>query len=110
MLNGRFRAWSRSAENHLQGRIAIRSDAPRLRITTPVAGSVFYMDPDLPATGLQIPLRANAERLVWSSRSLELREADGERRAIMKPGRHEVTATDPATGTSVTNRIEIRRL
>lgn len=78
------------------------------RITSPVAGSVFYLDPDLPHQGGRLRLRVTpaVPGIAWSSPTLTI---SGDT-ALLQPGRHEVTARHPATGAEQTAWIEVRKL
>lgn len=81
------------------------------RITSPVDGTVFYLDPDLPQRGGIVPLRASGGGpVVWRSDSLECGVADGAAIVRLSPGEHRLTATDAHTGEARSARIIVKRL
>lgn len=81
------------------------------KILTPMDGTVFYLDGDLPQEGGVIPLRATSSaRVRWRSESLDCGEEDGEAVARLAPGEHQLTATDETTGESRAIRIMVKRL
>ena len=76
------------------------------RISSPVDGSTFLPDPDLPGGGLTLPLRTepSLSGVVWSSRTLEITGAS----ARLSPGAHVLTARDPRTGLERGVSIKVR--
>jgi penicillin-binding protein 1C len=110
LLAGEFQEWVDSSENHLGRRVEVRAVTTGARILSPIQGTVFFLDPDLPAASREIPLRATSGRLTWKSESLECRDRAGETVAMMEPGRHLLTATDPGSGLELRTWIEVRTL
>lgn len=95
-------------------KLALRDAGPvagSWRIISPVDGTVFFLDPDLPNEGGLIPLRTSGVAPVtWRSDSLECGVADGAAVARLSPGEHELTATDARTGELRATRILVKRL
>ncbi len=107
-----YSAWLSSSQNAL-GSLASSSSSssssplPPLEILEPPAGSLFYLDPDLPLETQCIPLRAaTAMPLEWSSPTLTLTAA----RARLAEGRHQLTAREPGTGRVASTWIEVKAL
>ena len=114
LLDGRirllpeYRNWLASSDNWLTGKaFAENSDAP-FRITFPLPGTRFFLDPDLPAAGRRIALRTEgAPRAEWHSDTLQC-QPDGEQAlAILDKGQHRLEAHDPRTHLKAETRIEV---
>jgi len=85
--------------------------AAAIRLQQPLPASVYVLDPDLPDAGGWLPLRAQgAGELTWSSPTLAIAIRDGRPCARLSEGRHELEASDRATGAAVRTWIEVRRL
>lgn len=112
-----YSAWLSSSQNTL-GSLATTSSSsssssspssslPPLQILEPPAGSLFYLDPDLPLETQCIPLRAaTAGQLEWTSPTLALTAS----RARLAEGRHQLTAREPGTGRVASTWIEVKAL
>jgi penicillin-binding protein 1C len=110
-----YSGWLASSQNAL-GSLATSSSssssssssAPApLEIIEPPAGSLFYLDPDLPRETQCIPLRAaTALPLEWTSSTLTLTAS----RARLAEGRHELTVREPSTGRIASTWIEVKAL
>jgi penicillin-binding protein 1C len=98
--------WLASEGRYLETRLTTNSDDPpvqKLRIVSPLPGTVAYLDPDLPGGGKRFPLKYDSERPVqphWASETLEIEIEPESGRAwlILEPGEHTVVVTDPVTG------------
>ncbi|MBX7212312.1 MAG: penicillin-binding protein 1C [Verrucomicrobiaceae bacterium] len=97
ILPPEYSAWVKSRDNWMGDLVTCgeSSDAARvLRIVNPIAGTVIRLDPDIPNGGNRLILQsAPAAGVRWSSPTLEVRTEAGRAVAILKPGRHEITAT-----------------
>jgi penicillin-binding protein 1C len=108
-----YSAWLAGSQNSL-GSLATASSSsspssplPPLEILEPPAGSLFYLDPDLPGETQCIPLRAaTALPLEWTSPTLALSAS----RARLAEGRHQLTAREPGTGRTASTWIEVKAL
>jgi penicillin-binding protein 1C len=108
-LAAEYADWFRSAENCVQDR-AVLNLAGDLYITSPLPGSVFVVDPDIPSSR-RIPLVVNgATKVEWRSDSLACRVENGSDFALATEGEHQITVVDPATGRRAETRIRIRLL
>ncbi len=106
-LGTEYREWLASAQNQLAGQVAPMSVASGdLRVLSPLPGSIFYLDPDLPQSD-QLQLKSNVTGpLIWESASLPC--ANGS--AHLKEGRHRITLRDPATGAQADTWIVVKAL
>jgi penicillin-binding protein 1C len=109
-LGPEYTDWFRSAENSVEDRAVLASAQDDLRITSPLPGSVYVVDPDVPSTR-RIPLRAyGGANVEWRSDSLTCRSEDGSDFALATEGEHRLVAIDPKTGRQAETRIRIRFL
>ena len=91
-LGPEYAEWFQSGENGLADRVTLATNSP-LRITSPLPGSIYVVDPDIPSSR-SIPLAVTgAGRVSWRSDSLRVRGGAGttggpcERRRTL-PHRH----------------------
>ena len=108
LLGSEFAPWATSVDNHLRDRIAIRSDG-NIRIISPVSGSTFIVDPDIPSTAL-VPVAATIDGVQWESRTLQFRSQSGKIYAVAIEGEHQITVRDPVSGKMAATTIKIRGL
>jgi len=88
-----FTTWWEQAQNHLRNRTAITKSASILaQIVSPQPGTVIYLDPDLPASSRQLPLKISSGLALWKSQTLECTNVSNGFVAQLKPGRHELVA------------------
>ena len=102
LLAAEYSAWLESGDNWLGDRVALtRSQrTSALRVHSPVPGTVFYLDPDLPDSARRIALQVIGGRdCQWESESLTFERTDGQFRALLTEGRHRLTVRDTASGT-----------
>ena len=105
-LGDEYSEWLASAENSLRHTTALAE----LRITSPLAGSTYLVDPDVHSSA-RIPLiAAGGGNLTWASDSLRCIEVDGRPVAIATDGDHHIRVTDAETGRSTEVRITVRSL
>jgi hypothetical protein len=79
-----------------------------LRILSPQPGSVYFLDPDLPADAQRIRLNAS-EAATWSCPTLKLETHPNGFQAFLSVGRHHLRAVDASGTTSGETWIEVRR-
>ncbi len=109
-LGVEYLTWSESAENTLAGRVSVAADASALRMVSPLPGTTFLVDPDLPSSR-RVPLQAvGSARLMWASDSLEVSVRDGRSFALAREGEHRLTVRDAATGRSAETWIRVKSL
>jgi penicillin-binding protein 1C len=109
-LGPEFAEWFGSAENSVRDRAVLATDRDELLIASPLAGSVYVVDPDIPSSR-RIPLVADGGAQVqWQSDSLVCRSENGGYFAEAAEGEHRLVAIDPATGRRAETRITVRFL
>ena len=109
-LSAGYADWFRSAENSLRDRAVLGTASGELLITSPLPGSIYLVDPDVPSSG-RIPLIANGSgKVEWQSDSLTCRSEAGVDFALATEGEHRLVVTDPATGRKAETRIRVRFL
>ena len=97
-----------SAENGIRDRAILASTDGDLRITSPLPGSVYVVDPDVPSTR-HIPLTANGgTQMRWESESLTCRSEPGADFALAAEGEHRIVVTDLVSGRQAETWIRIR--
>jgi len=123
-LGEEYRGWLASGDNWLANRVSAEvaatssSQANKTvaalvspRILTPLPGTVYYLDPDLPASSRWIELKVQgAARVVWQSSTLECRSERGRLFVILAEGRHDLMVRDLATGTEAGTWIQVKSL
>jgi penicillin-binding protein 1C len=109
-LGPEYADWFKSAENGIRDRAILASTNGELRITSPLPGSVYVVDPDVPSTR-RIPLTANGgTQMRWESKSLICRSEPGADFALAAEGEHRIVVTDLASGRRAETWIRIRSL
>jgi penicillin-binding protein 1C len=109
-LGPEYADWFNSAENGVRDRTILASTSGELRITSPLPGSVYVVDPDVPSTR-RIPLAANGgTQMRWESESLACRSEPGADFALAAEGEHRIVVTDLASGRHAETWIRIRSL
>jgi penicillin-binding protein 1C len=109
-LSVEFDEWFKSAENSLRDRTVLATAQDELLITSPQAGSVYVVDPDVPSSR-RIPLITSGGGPVqWESESLTCHSDAGHNFAEAAEGEHRLVAVDRATGRRAETRIKIRFL
>ncbi len=111
LLPAEYQGWLASGDNWLGNRVGVVAASPAaLRVISPVPGSVFYLDPDLPDSGRRIVLQASGRDCQWESGSLTLERHTAQSHALLTEGRHRLIVRDPATGSRAETWVEVRRL
>jgi penicillin-binding protein 1C len=109
-LGPEYTEWFQSAENGMRDRAVLASGGNDLRITSPLPGSIYVVDPDVPSSR-RIPLIANGGgRVRWQSESLTCDSDAGRDFALAAEGEHRIVVTDPASGRHAETWIRIRSL
>jgi penicillin-binding protein 1C len=109
LLPQEYAAWIASPQNCLGDLVACNTGS-ELRIISPAAGTVYFVDPNIPATTQRIPLRALAPgRVEWETDLLTSNEG-ATKRAQLEEGIHVLEARDSATGQVAATWIDVRGL
>jgi penicillin-binding protein 1C len=105
-LAAEYREWVEGPQNSLGDLAVIAETAPTLRILEPEAGSIYYIDNDLPPENQWIPLRAEgAQDVQWVAGSGITLKAP---RFKLAEGRHTLTVRDRFSGEQASTWIEVR--
>jgi penicillin-binding protein 1C len=101
-LSSSYGDWLRSSHNWLGTNdvaIADNGFGEKLRLISPLPGTIFFIDPDLPQSSRAIPLRAEGgAELEWRSDSLDCRPGPAGPVALMQEGRHRLSVLSRETG------------
>lgn len=114
LLPRSYAAWLASSDNWL-GAQAVASDlipepAEPWRIISPLPGSTFFLDANLPNGGTRLTLRTTRDgQILWQSPTLQIATSPAGPVASLTEGRHELSATDPASGQSLHTWLNVRR-
>jgi penicillin-binding protein 1C len=110
-LPAEYRQWFDSGYNGLGGQVVLDETAGELRVTSPLPGTIYYLDPDLAGHGSRLALHAaGAGPLEWSSPTLKCVAEGSTVFAIMTEGRHELRVRQNATGKEAVTWIVVKRL
>jgi penicillin-binding protein 1C len=111
LLPAEYAPWLCTGDNWLAGRAAAAPSAPALRLIAPLPGTVIFLDPDLPASSRQLPLKAEAPAAVaWHSDSLICQAGPRGPFAVLTEGRHHLVVRCAQTGAAVETWIEVKAL
>jgi penicillin-binding protein 1C len=109
-LGPEYADWFHSAENSVRDRAVLAMTDKDLQITSPLPGSIYVVDPDVPSSR-RIPLVANGGmQIKWESESLICRSEAGRDFALAIDGEHRIVVTDPVSGRHAETWIRIRSL
>ncbi len=91
-----YARWLASRDNWLGDRAVLAElPAAELRLLSPLPGSVFYLDPDLPSSSQRLPLRIVGVAARWESSTLRIESESGGSFVRLAPGRHTLRVTAP---------------
>ena len=109
-LGPEYRTWIESGANSLAARASCAVEDGGLRLVSPLPGTTFLVDPDLPSS-CRVPVQASgAASAVWESQSLTFRQSQGRTYAIATEGEHRLIVRDPATGRQAETWIRVKSL
>jgi penicillin-binding protein 1C len=104
-LGAEYAEWLAQSGGTFPQRASVDATAA-LRIVSPVPGTTFVIDPDLPGSR-RVRLQATgAPEVEWQSDSLECKNGE----ALLTEGEHRFVATDKATGTCAETWIKVKSL
>jgi penicillin-binding protein 1C len=109
-LGPEYRGWSESNVGALAMAAAVATAAPELRLVSPLPGTTFLLDPDLPSSGRVALSAQGVGQLLWQSDSVECRVIDGRPMALLREGEHRLTVRDAATGRTAETWIRVKAL
>ncbi|HEY2139644.1 MAG TPA: penicillin-binding protein 1C, partial [Chthoniobacterales bacterium] len=110
LLSAEYGDWYRSAENSLRDRAVLATRPGELLITSPLPGSIYVVDPDVPSSR-RIPLIVSGtQKVEWQSDSLTCHSEPGGDFALAAEGEHRIVVTDRVTGRKAETQIRVRFL
>ncbi len=102
-----YSEWLASAENSL-GSQAVAAD--QLRIVTPIPGTTFVIDPDLPSSRHARLVAKGSPETRWQSDTLGVTAKGSEAEATLAEGEHRLSVIDPSTGSRAETWIRVKSL
>jgi penicillin-binding protein 1C len=91
VLGEEYRDWLDGGQNGLGDTASLASKKQILRVVAPAPGTIYYLDPDLPADAQRIHLAAEADGATeWKSETLQLGKSGARTTALLREGRHEI--------------------
>jgi penicillin-binding protein 1C len=109
LLSQEYAKWMGSADNWLGQRIDL-AERPGLQVISPVPGTVFFIDPNVPAQDRRVRLQALGAKLEWKSDTLPVVEDGSETFTLLKEGTHRFTVRESETGQVRETWIEVKGL
>ena len=113
-LGPEFSEWFDTAPLADRSRFTLDATLPPprpLRVLAPHHGATYLLDPELPTGGRRLRLATNFPGLArWTSDTLSIEPTEPEPTALLQPGTHTLTATDPRTGDSHQITIHVESL
>ena len=118
VLPAEYASWLDSGDNWLAGRAvaaamqtAATPAARGFAVLSPMPGTIYVLDPDLPPSSRLLDLRARGcADPRWESPTLDCRTVDGRPTAVLQEGRHSLRVQDPASGEWRETWIVVRAL
>lgn len=120
LLPAHYRSWFTENKHQLQNRANLtqqatlnNSNQQPFQILSPLADTVVYLDQDLPHGGRRFTLRTNGPtaQIRWTSTTLQIDSSTSRSPvAILKPGIHQLTATDATSGYSISVSVNVETL
>jgi penicillin-binding protein 1C len=93
-LGGGYAEWFAGAANHLRQKVFISPLQPsQIKILSPLPGTVYYLDPDLPPSSRLVRLRITGGKAKWHSDTLNCLIEGDEPMIELEPGRHRLVVT-----------------
>lgn len=109
-LGPEYAEWFQSAENGVRAHAILGAAGQELRIASPLPGSIYVVDPDIPSSR-SIPLVVAGDgKVSWKSDSLECVDENGRKVARASDGEHRITVTEVESGRTAETWIRIRSL
>ena len=111
VLGPEYREWLTSAASDSLGKFARAIPAHgHLSVVSPLPGSVYYLDPDLPQSD-ELPLKTDANgTFCWESPTLSCAAKAGGTVAHLREGRHQITLRNSVTGAHAETWIVVKAL
>jgi penicillin-binding protein 1C len=110
-LGTEYRDWLAGNASYSLGQFTCPNlETRQLSVVSPLPGTVYYLDPDLPQSD-ELPLKTNAAgSLAWESPSLQCVARAGETVVHLREGRHQIILRDLRTGARADTWIVVKAL
>ena len=115
-----YAAWLDSGDNWLAGQAVATgtppvassgSILPAFNVVSPMPGTIYVLDPDLPPSSRLLDLRVKGcDAPRWECRTLDCQSRDGQTTATLLEGKHTLRVLDPATNQWRETWIVVRAL
>lgn len=112
LLPAIYAAWYEGANPAIRAAMTVEPQGNRpLRILTPLSGSTYFLDPDLPGQGRWLRLRSEGPPgRRWHSTTLKFRGAEPDPECELAAGRHELVLESPGTEDRRRTTILVKQL
>ncbi len=114
LLDPTYAAWFGGRQNLRRNELELNPSPAQLeplKIITPADNAIFLLDPEVPSGTNQLrPVTNLPGTALWSSPTLQIRQATPEPVIQLTPGTHTLTATDPRTGTTKIITLHVKNL
>jgi penicillin-binding protein 1C len=106
-----YAAWHKQEAAWMTKAVVPRSasELEPLRITNPISGTIFQLDPELSAASQTLLLRSTrGDDVEWSSPTLTILHTASQPQAMLKVGSHKIIARTKSTSQAASVWIEVR--
>ena len=108
-LGREYAEWFDSADNNLRQHTFISTVEPaQIKILSPLPGTVYYLDPDLPQSSRQVQLRITGVNAKWHSDTLFCFTENDEPMVELEAGRHRLVVN--CNGRRLNTWIQVEEL
>ena len=105
-----YAEWLASAESSLGGEAVVLPPPGGLRIVSPVPGTTYVIDPDLPSSKRVRLIAGGTGQIEWESDSLHFTAKGTEAELPLAEGEHRVCAIDRVSGARAETWIRVKSL
>jgi penicillin-binding protein 1C len=110
VLSVEYATWLRSSQNTLGNLVVCNQRSTELQIIKPAPGTIFFLDPDIPASDQRITLRAKGPGTVeWSSDLFSGSLTGESQRVQLREGVHVISAR-ASNGELAQSWVDVREL
>ena len=110
VLSAEYATWLRSSQNTLGNLVVCNQRSTELQIIKPAPGTIFFLDPDIPASDQRITLRAKGPGTVeWSSDLFSGSLTGESQRVQLREGVHVISAR-ASNGELAQSWVDVREL
>lgn len=112
LLPAIYVSWYEGANPAIRAAVTVAPQGSRpLRILTPLHGSTYFLDPDLPDQGRWLRLRSEGPPgRQWRSTTLKFHGSEADPECELVAGRHDLVLESPGTEDRRTTTILVKQL